>query len=192
MTLYATMTDRQSNSMLRDMLVVIAASILIALSSKISVPFYPVPMTLQTLVIIGLSFALGPRLAVMAVLVFLAQGAAGLPVFSGTPEKGIGITYMMGPTGGFLAGFILVAALVGWLAQRGWDRNIFYAFIAALAGSAVIYIPGILWLGTLVGWDKPVLAWGMYPFVLGDLTKAALVALVFPTVWRFMRQREGS
>ncbi|WP_419911606.1 biotin transporter BioY [Hoeflea sp.] len=189
MTLYATLTAGRSHALLRDTLIVVAASILLALSAKAAVPFFPVPMTMQTLVVVGLGLALGSRLAVLSVLLYLVEGAAGLPVFSGTPEKGIGIAYMMGPTGGFLIGFVLAAGLTGWLAERGWDRNVVLAFLAALAGTAILYVPGLLWLGGIVGWDKPVLAWGLYPFILGDLTKAALAALIFPTAWKFLRSR---
>ncbi|MDA4844501.1 biotin transporter BioY [Hoeflea poritis] len=189
MTLYATLTAGRSHSLLRDSLIVVSASILLALSAKAAVPFFPVPMTMQTLVVLGLGLALGSRLAVLSVLLYLVEGAAGLPVFSGTPEKGIGIAYMMGPTGGFLIGFVLAAGLTGWLAERGWDRNIVMAFLAALAGTVILYVPGLLWLGGLVGWDKPVLAWGLYPFILGDLTKAALAALIFPTAWKFLKSR---
>ena len=189
MTLYATLTAGRSHSLLRDTLIVVLASILLALSAKAAVPFFPVPMTMQTLVVVGLGLALGSRLAVLSVLLYLVEGAAGLPVFTGTPEKGIGIAYMMGPTGGFLIGFVLAAGLTGWLAERGWDRNVIMAFLAALAGTAVLYVPGLLWLGGLVGWDKPVLAWGLYPFVLGDLTKAALAALIFPVAWKFLQSR---
>lgn len=189
MTLYATLTAGRSHSLLRDTLIVVLASILLALSAKAAVPFFPVPMTMQTLVVVGLGLALGSRLAVLSVLLYLVEGAAGLPVFTGTPEKGIGIAYMMGPTGGFLIGFVFAAGLTGWLAERGWDRNVIMAFLAALAGTAVLYVPGLLWLGGLVGWDKPVLAWGLYPFILGDLTKAALAALIFPAAWKFLRSR---
>ena len=189
MTLYATLTAGRSHSLLRDTLIVVSASILLALSAKAAVPFFPVPMTMQTLVVLGLGLALGSRLAVLSVLLYLVEGAAGLPVFSGTPEKGIGIAYMMGPTGGFLIGFVLAAGLTGWLAERGWDRNVVMAFFAALAGTVILYVPGLLWLGGLVGWDKPVLAWGLYPFLLGDLTKAALAALIFPAAWKFLKSR---
>ncbi len=189
MTLYSAVTANHSQSLLRNGLTVVAASLLIALSAKVSVPFFPVPMTMQTLMILGIGLALGWRLGMAAVALYLIEGAAGLPVFSGTPEKGIGVAYMLGTTGGYLLGFLMAVGLVGWLAEKGWDRNVGLAFLAALAGSAIIYVPGLLWLGALVGWDKPVLEWGFYPFVLGDLTKAALAALVFPVAWRFLQSK---
>jgi len=189
MTLYATLAAHRSQSVVRKALTVVAASLLIALSARISVPFFPVPMTMQTLMILGIGLALGRRLGVAAVALYLVEGALGLPVFAGTPEKGIGLAYMIGPTGGYLLGFLLAVGLVGWLAEKGCDRRIGLALVAALAGSAIIYVPGLLWLGAVVGWDKPVLEWGLYPFILGDLTKAALAALIFPAAFRFLQSK---
>ncbi len=171
--------------------IAVLASFLITVGAKLSVPFYPVPMTMQTFAIIGLGLVLGPKLAVSAVLLYLAQGAFGMPVFSGTPEKGIGIAYMVGPTGGYLFGFILAAGLAGTLAQRGWEKSVVTAFIAAVLSSAIIYVPGLLWLGAIVGWDKPVLAFGMYPFLLADLLKAGLAAMFFPAMWKFISREDA-
>lgn len=168
---------------------VIAASLLLALSARVSVPFYPVPLTMQTFVVIGLGLALGPWRGAAAVLLYLAEGAAGLPVFAGTPEKGIGIAYIMGPTGGYLAGYVAAVLLGGWLAMRGWDRNPLGAMAAALAAGAVIYVPGLLWLGAAIGFDKPVLALGLYPFVPGDICKALLAAVTFPAAWKWLSAR---
>jgi biotin transport system substrate-specific component len=155
-----------------------AGSLLLTVSAKVSIPFYPVPMTLQTLALLVLGFTLGPRCAVAAVLLYLAQGAAGLPVFSGTPAKGIGLAYMAGPTGGFLVGFLASAWLAGWFALRGWTQNLWRAVPAALIAQAVVFLPGLLWLGLLFGFDKPVLAWGLYPFVLGGIVKSLLAAVI--------------
>ncbi|MCP5111397.1 MAG: biotin transporter BioY [bacterium] len=174
---------------LRWVLLVVAGSALLTLSAKVQIPFYPVPMTMQTLVVLMIGTAYGWRLGATTVLVYLAQGAAGLPVFAGTPEKGIGLAYMMGGTGGYLLGFVLAAAVCGWLAERGWDRNIASTALAMLIGTVLIYIPGLLWLGTLFGWDKPILAWGLTPFVLGDLVKLALAAVALPFVWKMVRRR---
>lgn len=191
MTLYSTLTADRSEKLAIAALTAIAGSILLAISAKISIPFYPVPLTMQTLVVIGLGLALGPRLGVAAVTLYLLQGAAGLPVFAGTPEKGIGLAYMMGPTGGYLAGYLLAAFVAGHLGERGMDRSAIRAFVASLLAGAVLYVPGLLWLGALLGWDKPVLAWGLYPFILGDVTKAALAALVFPATWALISKKGG-
>ena len=189
MTLYASLTAHGHPSAIRNTVVVVLASILLTLSAKISIPFYPVPLTMQTFVVIGLGLALGSTLGVAAVGLYLLQGALGLPVFAGTPEKGIGLAYMAGPTGGYLAGFVLAAALTGWLAKRGWDRSMVMAFLAAFAGAVILYVPGLLWLGTVIGWDKSVLEWGLHPFIAGDLAKTMLAAIAFPATWKMLQSR---
>ena len=161
----------------------VLGSLLIAVSSKIQIPYYPVPMTMQTFVILTLGMAYGGRLAVATILLYLAEGAAGLPVFAGTPEKGIGLAYMMGGTGGYLSGFLLAVGVCGWLGERGWDRNPLTTAVAMLLGNVTIYVPGLIWLGVLYGWDKPILEWGLMPFILGDLTKVALGTLALPLTW---------
>jgi biotin transport system substrate-specific component len=187
MTLYQAVADRRTSRLsTMDIVAVIAASLLLTASARIQVPFYPVPMTMQTLVVIGLGLALGPVRGTAAVALYLTQGALGLPVFAGTPEKGIGLAYMMGPTGGYLLGYLPAALLAGWLAERGWDRNVVTAMLAALLAGAVIYVPGLLWLGSVVGWDKPVLAFGLYPFIPGDIMKAVLAAIAFPAAWKWL------
>jgi biotin transport system substrate-specific component len=185
-TFVSTVWPEGRSRLLRGIVIVILGAGLLTLSAKVKVPMWPVPMTMQPFVVLGLGLVLGSRLAVATVLLYLAEGAMGLPVFTDTPEKGIGLAYMMGPTGGYLVGFPLAAAVTGWLADRGWDRKAGTAFLAALGGLALIYIPGILWLGTVIGWSKPVLALGFWPFVLGDLIKAAVIALAVPTAWRFV------
>ncbi len=161
---------------------VLAGTALLTLSAKISVPFFPVPMTFQSLVVLLIGAAFGPRLAAATLVAYLAEGAAGLPVFAGTPEKGIGLAYMVGPTGGFLLGFLIAATLVGWLTALGAARDIWTSALAVLAGTIAIYIPGLLWLGAVVGWDKPVLEWGLYPFLYGDVLKLVIAALALPLV----------
>ena len=173
-----------ANTLPRNAALALAGSIALCVSAKIQVPFYPVPMTMQTFVVLMVGMAFGWRLGAATVLLYLAQGALGLPVFAGTPEKGIGLAYMAGPTGGYLLGFVFAAALAGWLAERGFDRNVMLTAVAMLLGNAVIYIPGLLWLGAVVGWDKPVLEWGLTPFLFGDATKLALAALLMPMLWK--------
>lgn len=173
-------------SLLQKAAVVFAGSLLLWASAKVQLPFYPVPLTMQTFAVLAIGAALGWRLGLATVLLYLAEGAAGLPVFAGTPEKGIGLAYMMGPTGGYLLGYLPAAAVCGWLAERGWDRNIALTVLAMLAGTVMIYLPGLLWLGAVVGWDKPVLAWGLTPFLLGDLLKLGLASAALPLVWRLV------
>ena len=173
---------------LRALILAVVGSALLWISAKIQVPFWPVPMTLQTFVVLTLGMAYGWRLGAATVILYLAQGAAGLPVFAGTPEKGIGLAYMLSGTGGYLIGFVLAAALCGYLAERGWDRRVARTALAMLIGNVVIYVPGLLWLGSLFGWDKPILEWGLTPFVLGDLVKLALAASVLPLVWKVLKR----
>lgn len=168
---------------------VIAGSLLLWVSAKIQVPFYPVPITLQTFAVLVIGAAFGWRMALATVGLYLAQGALGLPVFAGTPEKGIGFAYMAGPTGGYLFGYLAAAAALGWLAERGWDRNAWTMALAMIVGNIIIYVPGLIWLGTIVGWDKPIIAWGLTPFLLGDAVKLALAAILFPAAWQFMAKR---
>ncbi|MEO3428937.1 biotin transporter BioY [Pelagibius sp. CAU 1746] len=162
----------------------VAGSLLLWASAKIQIPFYPVPMTMQSFVVLFLGFALGPRLGAATVLLYLAQGLAGLPVFAGTPEKGLGLAYMTGPTGGYLAGFVAAAYVTGWFAQRGFDRRLATTALAALAGLSVLYALGLGWLGVLVGWGKPLLEFGLLPFLPAEALKLALLAAVLPLAWQ--------
>jgi biotin transport system substrate-specific component len=166
----------------------ILGSLILWASAKISVPFWPVPMTLQTGAVVLLAAAYGWRLGAATVVLYLLEGAVGIPVFEGTPAKGIGLAYMVGTTGGYLVGFAVAAAVVGWLAERGFDRNPVKLFGAMVLGDAIVFAFGLLWLGTVVGWDKPVLAWGLYPFVLGDLMKLALAAALVSAGARLVRR----
>lgn len=174
---------------LRNVTLVVLGSLALVISAKIQVPFYPVPMTMQVFVVLMIGMAFGSRLGAAAVLLYLAEGAAGLPVFAGTPEKGIGLAYMMGPTGGYLIGFVLAAYGVGLLAERGWDRS-WKTMIPAMAiGLVALYVPGLLWLGTLLGWDKPILEWGLWPFLPAEMFKAALAVAIMPLTWRMVKRR---
>jgi len=176
-------------SALQSVLLAVAGTALLWASAKVQIPFFPVPMTMQTFVVLFLGFALGARLGAATVLLYLSEGALGLPVFAGTPEKGLGLAYMAGPTGGFLAGFVAAAYVTGWCAERGFDRHLFTSAVAALAGLMAIYALGISWLGTLIGWDKPVLEYGLYPFLPAEALKLALLAAVMPLAWRGLSKR---
>lgn len=151
---------------------VVAGAALLTLSAKIQVPFWPVPMTLQTLAVMAIALALPPRLAIGAMLAYLGAGALGLPVFAGSPERGIGLAYMAGPTGGYLAGYLAAMALVSTLAH---GRGLLSRILAMLAGLALVYACGLGWLALYVP-ASALLAQGLAPFILGDLVKIALVA----------------
>lgn len=159
---------------------------LLTLSAKISIPFYPVPLTMQTLAVLLIGAAYGARLGGITALSYLAAGAIGLPVFAGTPEKGIGLAYMIGPTGGYLISYVFAAALTGWLAERGFDRSVWRMALAMFLGTVIIFSLGLLWLGAVLGWDKPILQWGLYPFIYGDLLKIGLGAAVMPAAWALL------
>ncbi len=147
-------------------------SLLLAISAHVQVPFWPVPMTLQTLAVLAIGGLLGPRMAAAAMLTYLAEGAAGLPVFAGTPAHGIGLAYMAGPTGGYLLGLLLAAGFAGWAGRR-FARSPLLLGAAMLGAVALNYAPGVAWLATFVGWQRAV-ALGAAPFLLADLVKAAL------------------
>ncbi|KAB0680106.1 biotin transporter BioY [Aureimonas leprariae] len=157
----------------RNVALVAVGTLLLTVAAKTQVPFWPVPMTLQTMAVVLLGASLGSRLGFATVLAYLAEGAAGLPVFAGTPERGIGLAYMLGPTGGYLLGFLLAATLVGWLVERGFARSLPTVALSVLLGHATIHVFGLAWLGSLVGFDKAV-AGGLLPFLPADLLKAAL------------------
>lgn len=178
-----------NRSALQSVLLAVAGTVLLWASAKVQVPFYPVPMTMQTFVILFLGFALGSRIGTATVLLYLAEGALGLPVFAGTPEKGIGVAYMTGPTGGYLAGFVVAAFATGWLAELGFGRRFVTAAIAALAGLVAIYAVGLFWLGVLIGWDKPILEFGLLPFLPAEALKLALLTAVLPLAWRSLSKR---
>ena len=165
-------------------------TILIALSSKISVPFYPVPMTMQTFVVLLCGVILGPRFGFITLSLYLFEGAIGLPVFQGTPEKGLGIMYLMGPTGGYLIGFIISAFIAGLLFSKeisfnmkffvkyNKNENFILVFIKLLIALIPVYLFGLIWLGIVLGWDKPILNFGLYPFMLGEFFKITLLSFI--------------
>jgi len=192
---HATLADQVvpgHSSLARNAILAVTGSLLLWVSAKLQVPFYPVPVTMQTFVVLMIGTAYGWRLGAATVALYLLQGALGMPVFAGTPEKGIGLAYMMGPTGGYLAGYLVAACLTGALAGLGWDRRPSTTILSMVAGNVVIYAFGLAWLGTVVGWDKPVLAWGLTPFLLGDLLKIALAAAILPTTWKLIAGRSSS
>jgi biotin transport system substrate-specific component len=161
---------------------------LLTLSSKLQVPFWPVPMTMQTLVVLMLGMAYGPRLGAGTVLAYLLVGAVGLPVFAGTPGRDIGLAYMMGPTGGFLMGFVAAAWITGALAERGWDRSVPWCAGAMLAGTVVIFVLGLAALIPITGLSRAIET-GLVPFLASSGLKIALGAVALPLIWRVLGRR---
>ena len=149
-------------------------SIILAISSKIKIPFYPVPMTMQTLVVLVIGIGFGWKLGVATISLYLFEGIIGLPVFSGTPEKGVGLIYFTGPTMGYLLGFLATAYFAG---KFFYDDNIFKNFLKLFFATSCIYILGITWLGSLIGCDKPIFQLGVQPFLLAELCKVLIVTI---------------
>ena len=162
-------------NLIKYFLIVLVSSLLLAISAKLKIPFYPVPMTMQTFVVLLIGVCFGWKLGGAVVIFYLIEGIVGLPVFSGTPEKGVGIVYFFGPTMGYLLGFIFAAILSGYFK---FSNNIILNFFKLILSVSVIYFLGILWLGTLIGWDKPVFSLGVKPFLLAELFKIALLSVI--------------
>lgn len=171
-------------ALLYDVTWVAGGTLFIALSARLAIPlpFSPVPVTGQTLAVLLMGALLGSRRGSLCLLAYLAEGALGLPVFAGGTA---GLARLIGPTGGYLAGFLAAAFLVGMLAEKGWDRRVGTTFLAMLLGNAVIYAFGLPWLAHFVGSEK-VLALGLLPFIPGDLVKLVLAVLVLPSGWRLI------
>ena len=168
-----------------QVLAVVGGTLLLTIAAKTKVVLGPVDLYLGNFAVLAIAAAFGMRLGLATVLLYMAEGAAGLPVFQSTPEKGIGLVYMMGTTGGYLFGMVLATALVGWAADRGWDRSPVRLFAAMLAGVALILTFGFAWLATLIGVEN---AWtlGVAPFIVADVVKAALAASAVPAVWALL------
>ena len=177
----------RETSLLKNLLIAILGSVLLAVSAKIKIPFYPVPMTMQTFVVLLIGVSLGWRLGLFTVTLYLAEGIAGLPVFAGTPEKGIGIIYFTGPTMGYLIGFLVAVYFAGikpdwfsWSKEKTFD--VLGVFTRLVVAVSFIYILGLLWLGYLIGWDKPIFKLGAQPFLLAELFKLFLLTALYPWI----------
>tara|TARA_B110000285_G_C14845303_1_gene477293 strand:- start:163 stop:717 length:555 start_codon:yes stop_codon:yes gene_type:complete len=162
----------KQSKIFRNVFIALIGTVLLAISAKIKIPFYPVPMTMQTLVVLFLGVTLGWKLGVATVALYLFEGIIGLPVFSNSPEKGVGIIYFTGPTMGYLIGFIFTVYFAG---SFKFSKNLFIRFLQLLFSLSFIYILGIFWLGTLIGWEKPLFKLGMQPFLLAELFKVLII-----------------
>ena len=165
----------QNSKILKYILVIFLGSILLTISSKIKIPFYPVPMTMQTFVVLFLGMSFGYKVGLATVSLYLLEGIIGLPVFSNSPEKGVGLVYFTGPTMGYLIGFLFATFLAGYF---NFKKNILVNFVKLLVSVSIIYILGIFWLGNLIGWDKPIIQLGVTPFLLAELFKISILALL--------------
>ena len=165
----------QNVKILKYILIIFLGSILLTISSKIKIPFYPVPMTMQTFVVLFLGMSFGYKIGLATVSLYLIEGIIGLPVFSNSPEKGVGLVYFTGPTMGYLIGFLIATFLAGYFKFEG---NLLNSFIKLLISVSTIYILGVFWLGSLIGWDKPIIQLGVTPFLLAELFKIIILTLL--------------
>ena len=167
---------------LKVFLMVFLGTIALTISAKIKIPFYPVPMTMQTFVVLFLGLAFGYKIGLTTVGVYLLEGIIGMPVFSNSPEKGVGLIYFTGTTMGYLVGFLSATFFAGYLNLK---NNIFIIFVKLIFAVSTIYLFGVLWLGTLIGWDKPILQLGVTPFLLAELFKICILTLLTKKIIKF-------
>jgi len=183
-TLVETLWPARSPAWVRWVILMLLGSLFLAICAQIEVPLEPVPITMQTFGVLVLGMAFGWRLGMATIGLYLLEGAVGLPVFAGLSG---GLPVLLGKTGGYLFGFVLAAGVVGWLAERGWDRNVVTTAFAMLFGNIVLYVPGLIVLAAFIGWPNAI-AYGLKPFLIGDLLKLALAAAVMPLAWRLVRR----
>ncbi|MEO0667075.1 MAG: biotin transporter BioY [Pseudomonadota bacterium] len=183
--------DSGAGLRIKQAALVVLGVLALAIAAKIKVPMWPVPITMGTFAVLTIGAAYGARLGLVTILAYMIVGALGFDIFAGSSAEKFGLTYMMGGTGGYLVGYVLATVALGALAQRGWDRSVVWMALAMLIGNVLIYVPGLLWLGQLYGWDKPILAWGLTPFLLGDAIKLALAAAILPAAWKLVGRARG-
>jgi biotin transport system substrate-specific component len=164
--------ELKQSKIIKSVFVALIGTILLAISSKIKIPFYPVPMTMQTLMVLLIGIVLGWKLGLTTIALYLFEGMIGLPVFSGSPEKGVGLIYFTGPTMGYLIGFIFTVYFAGKFKFNG---SFLKNFLQLIFSISFIYIFGVLWLGTLIGWEKPLFQLGVQPFLFAELFKILII-----------------
>lgn len=178
--------DNALRSVVTQMMLVAAGVLALTVSAKIVVPMWPVPTTMQTFAVMTVGTFYGARLGLVTILSYLALGAAGVDVFVGSGAGSSGVAYMLGNTGGYLVGFVLAIWALGRFAENAWDRSTGLRVASLLIANALVYVPGLIWLAYLHGVDKPILAWGLFPFLLGDTLKILLAASAISAAWRFV------
>ena len=172
------------NKIIKLILIAGAGTLLLTISAKIKIPFYPVPMTMQTFVVLLIGITLGSKFGLLTVSLYLLEGIYGFPVFAGTPEKGIGFTYFTGPTMGYLLGFLIAVYVAGWFK---YEKSLINNFIKLLFSVSFIYILGLAWLGILIGWEKPIFKLGAQPFLLAELFKVLLLLFLLPSLLKIKK-----
>lgn len=168
------------------MVVLGIAALAILAKIKVPVPGSPVAMNMGTFAVLSIGAAYGPRLGLTTIMGYMIIGMLGFDIFQSSTADLNGISYMMGSTGGYLVGYVLATLALGLAARAGWDRSVVMMALAMLIGNALIYLPGLAWLGVLYGWDEPILAWGLAPFLIGDALKLGLAAMLLPALWKLV------
>ena len=176
--------QKSQSQILKSLLVIFLGSIVLAISAKIKIPFYPVPMTMQTFVVLFLGISFGHKIALATVSLYLIEGILGLPVFSNSPERGVGLTYFVGPTMGYLLGFLSASFFASFIKV---DDNYLMIFIKLVLSVSSIYILGVLWLGTLIGWNKPIFELGVAPFLIAEIFKIALLTILTKKIFKLRK-----
>jgi len=166
---------RLNTNILKTILLIFIGTILLTISAKIKIPFYPVPMTMQTFVVLFLGISFGYKIGLATVGLYLLEGIIGFPVFSNSPEKGIGLIYFTGPTMGYLIGFLAATFISGYMSYK---TSFIFIFAKLIVSVSIIYVLGIVWLGILIGWDKPLFEIGVFPFLLAELFKISILAIL--------------
>ena len=169
---------------LKTFILIFIGTMALTISAKLKIPFYPVPMTMQTFIVLFLGLAFGHKIGLATVGIYLLEGIIGIPVFSNSPEKGVGLVYFTGPTMGYLIGFLFASFFSGYL---NFNKNIFIIFSKLVLSVSTIYLFGALWLGTLIGWNKPILELGVTPFLLAELFKISLLAILAKKIIKFRK-----
>ena len=172
------------SKIIKSLIIIFVGSLILAISSKIKIPFYPVPMTMQTFVVLFFGISFGYKIGLATLGLYLLEGIAGLPVFSNSPERGVGLVYFTGPTMGYLFGFLSACFLASFVKSKD---NYFLIFTKLILSVSTIYILGVLWLGILIGWDKPIIQLGVMPFLLAELFKIALLTLISKKIIKFRK-----
>ena len=173
-----------SSKIIKLLIIIFLGSLILAISAKIKIPFYPIPMTMQTFIVLFIGVSFGYKIALATIGLYLIEGIIGLPVFSNSPERGMGLAYFTGPTMGYLIGFLSACYLASFVKI---DDNYYLIFLKLIFSVSTVYIFGVLWLGTLIGWDKPIFEMGVMPFLLAEIFKVSLLTILTKKIFKFRK-----
>ena len=176
--------QNSQTQIIKSLILIFLGSLILAVSAKIKIPFYPVPMTMQTFVVLFFGISFGYKIALATIGLYLLEGILGLPVFSNSPERGTGLVYFMGPTMGYLIGFLLAGFLASFINK---EDNYILIFLKLVLSVSTIYFLGVLWLGTLIGWDKPIIELGVMPFLIAEIFKILLLTIIAKKIFKFRK-----